>query len=311
MNNPKFSITIPAFKGRYLAEAIESCLKQIYSNFEVIIVDDASPEDLEAVVKPYMKDLRVRFYRNEKNCGAVNVVDNWNICLGYCSGDYVICMGDDDRLLPCCLVEYAKLIEKYPGIGLVHGWTELINEQGTYHSITSPRPEYENAYSVLLERWRGRSQYIGDWCYEINWLRSNGGYYKIPLAWASDDISAIIGASKNGVANTQVLCFQYRVSSQTISNTGNLDIKVAAIAQERDWYKEFLAKEPEEELCRKIWHSVKMIDGKQWDKKFVLTYYTQIRKNPLKLIDFIKLKNKYRFGTKTVLFAIYMAIKGK
>lgn len=68
----KFSITIPAYKQKYLYEAIESCLAQTYEDFELIIVDDASPEDLKSVVDQF-DDKRIRFYRNEKNCGALNV----------------------------------------------------------------------------------------------------------------------------------------------------------------------------------------------------------------------------------------------
>ena len=113
-----FSIIIPAFKKTFLDEAIQSVCTQTYQDWELIIVDDCSPENLYAIVEPYLKDQRIRYYRNEKNCGAVDVVDNWNICFSYCKGDYVICMGDDDRLLPCCLAEYKTLIEKYPGLNV-------------------------------------------------------------------------------------------------------------------------------------------------------------------------------------------------
>ena len=120
-----FSIVIPAYKSKYLGEAIESCLSQTYKHFEIVIVDDASPEDLNNIICQY-DDPRIRSYRNDKNCGAIDVVDNWNICLSYASGDYVICMGDDDKLLPNCLEEYRKLIEKYPNIKV-----ELIDERFT------------------------------------------------------------------------------------------------------------------------------------------------------------------------------------
>ena len=131
----KFSITIPAYKQKYLYEAIESCLAQTFKDFELIIVDDASPEDLKSEVDKF-QDTRIRYYRNEKNCGALNVVDNWNICLGYATGDYVICMGDDDKLLPNCLEEYFKLINRYPNIGLLHGWTEIINDDSIPTRLT-------------------------------------------------------------------------------------------------------------------------------------------------------------------------------
>ena len=108
----KFSVTIPAYKAKFLKEAIVSALSQPYKNFELIIVDDDSPENLKAIVDSF-SDTRIRYYRNLQNCGAVNVVDNWNICLSYCTGEYVICMGDDDRLLPNCLNEYFGLIVSY------------------------------------------------------------------------------------------------------------------------------------------------------------------------------------------------------
>ena len=82
MTLPLFTIAIPAYKKAFLHEAIDSCIKQTYNNLEIVIVDDASPENL-ASVSTQFTDPRIRHYRNEKNCGAVNVVDNWNICLSY------------------------------------------------------------------------------------------------------------------------------------------------------------------------------------------------------------------------------------
>lgn len=238
----KFSITIPAYKQKYLYEAIESCLAQTYKDFELIIVDDASPEDLKSVVDRF-QDSRIRYYRNEKNCGALNVVDNWNICLGYATGDYVICMGDDDKLLPNCLEEYFKLINRYPNIGLLHGWTEIINEDSVPTRLTCRRCEYESVYSLMWHRLNVYSnQFIGDFCFKRDLLKENGGFYKLPLAWSSDDLSAYIAASYNGVANTQALVFQYRVNSQTISSTGNADRKMDASISYFNWIHNFISK---------------------------------------------------------------------
>lgn len=240
MMNPFFTIAIPAYKKTYLHEAIDSCIDQTYKNFEVVIVDDASPEDLFSIVSQY-SDSRIRYYRNEKNCGAINVVDNWNICLSYAKGNYIICMGDDDKLMPNCLEEYVKLMKKYPNLGVYHAWTEVINEKSNFSTIQQPRPEYETALSIAWNRWNGRDkQYIGDFCYDINILRQDGGFYKLPMAWGSDDISAIRAALHKGIANTQVICFQYRVNSQTITKTGNSKIKIKAIIHEKEWFENFI-----------------------------------------------------------------------
>lgn len=237
----KFSVTIPAYKAAYLKECIESILAQTYTDFELIIVNDASPEDLTSIIHSF-DDSRIRYYINEKNCGAINVVDNWNKCLSYATGDYVICMGDDDKLLPICLEEYKKLIEHHPNLGVYHAWTQIIDENSNIVRIQEKRPEFESVYSMMWGRWSGRIQFIGDFLFDRKILLRNGGFYKLPLAWASDDITAYIAAQNIGIANMQVPGFQYRINSLTISNNGNAKIKLMAIKQEGEWYKQFLMK---------------------------------------------------------------------
>lgn len=239
----KFSITIPSYKSRYLREAIESIVSQTYNDWELIIVDDSSPENLHAIAEPFLSDSRIRYYRNEKNCGAVNVVDNWNICLAYCSGDYVICIGDDDRLKPWCLEEYKHIIERYPGLEVYHARTEIIDENSAPKFIQEERPEWESALSLLWNRWDNReNQYIGDFCYATRALKNNGGYYKLPLAWGSDDITAVRAAASKGIANTLKPCFEYRQNSQTITNSKNARIKLNATLSAHRWFEEFIKK---------------------------------------------------------------------
>src|SRR5574344_1437663 len=103
----KYSITIPSYKSTFLNECIDSVLCQTYNDFELIILNDASPENIDDIISKY-EDPRIRYYKNKINVGAVNVVDNWNKCLEYAKGNYIICMGDDDKLAPNCLEEYNK-----------------------------------------------------------------------------------------------------------------------------------------------------------------------------------------------------------
>ena len=239
----KFSIVIPAYKQSYLKEAIDSCFEQYYQNFEVIVVNDASPENLDSIVSLY-DDSRLRYYKNEKNCGAINVVNNWNKCLEYATGNYIICMGDDDRLLPCCLEEYNKLIKQYPNLGVYHAWTEIIDENGNFYKLQHPRPLYEGPYSLCWNRWYGRGlQFIGDFCFDTKKLRDDGGFYCLPMAWASDDITAVRAARYKGIANTQRICCQYRENRQSISSSGSQIVKMNATVQEKEWYQNFIKKE--------------------------------------------------------------------
>lgn len=259
----KFSVTIPAYKSQFLNDAISSVVCQTYTEWELIIVDDCSPEDLQSIVKPFLNDRRIRYYRNEKNCGAVDVVDNWNICLGYCTGDYVICMGDDDRLLPCCLEEYRKLIEQYPELNVYHAWSQIINDKNDVTLVQAPRPQWESAMSFIWNRWENRrNQFIGDFCYRTDYLKSVGGYYKLPLAWGSDDISAILAAKEKGIANTQTFCFQYRQNSLTITSSAPFaEVKLEATLAQYNWYADFISgmepsalNEPDTSYYKTIWN---------------------------------------------------------
>lgn len=238
-NPPLFSIAIPAYKCAFLAEAIGSCLAQSFGDFELVIVDDASPENIAGIIASY-QDSRIRYYRNAQNCGAVNVVDNWNICLEHCRGKYVICMGDDDRMLPCCLDEYVRLITTYPNLNVYHAWTELIDEQGRVTKQLLRRPEYQGCMAMIWQHWDGDAQYIGDFCFRMDHLRSVGGFYKLPLAWGADHISTARAASTRGIANAQKVTFQYRESNSTISKGQNNDIKIEAKLLEKQWFEEYL-----------------------------------------------------------------------
>ena len=84
-----FTIAIPAFKGRYLAECIESILSQTFRSFELIILNDFSTDPIKNMVASY-KDDRIRFFENDCNTGAENVIDNWNKCLNYAKGEYFV-----------------------------------------------------------------------------------------------------------------------------------------------------------------------------------------------------------------------------
>lgn len=306
----KFSILIPAYKRKYLYECIDSCLKQSYSDFELIVVDDASPEDLKSVVNEF-SDTRLHYFRNKKNCGAVDVVDNWNICLSHANGNYIICIGDDDKLLPFCLEEYSKLIDKYPGIGLLHGWTEIINEKSEVSRLTTHRCEYESVISLMWHRQHAyQQQFIGDFCFQREWLVGKGGFYKLPLAWGSDDISAFMGASKNGVANTQIPVFQYRINSQTISRTGNVDMKMEAIKLSYRWKLDFLSAPTGTDIDELYRKDLLQDMPYSLQKKYGLTIAQDIKNRSfLRLLYWWRRRKKYEINFQTLIYAMIQSFK--
>ena len=252
-----FSIGIPAFKANFFKECIDSILAQTYTDFELIIVNDASPENIDEIVHQYSDD-RIQYYVNIQNIGAEHVVDNWNKCLSYAKGEYFILMGDDDKIEPNYLDEFAKLINKYPDLNVYHCRSYVINEESQKIWLTQSWPEYESVYDNIWHRINNyRDQYISDFVYNRNTLVARGGFYKLPLAWASDDISAYIAMKDNGIAHINIPLLSYRVNAQTISSTGCPKLKFNAIQLEENWILSFMKEQvPEKHIDKIIYSSI-------------------------------------------------------
>ena len=61
---------LPVFKAKYLSESIDSILNQTMSDFELIIVNDQSPDDIDSIVFSF-NDSRIQYDINEKNIGEI------------------------------------------------------------------------------------------------------------------------------------------------------------------------------------------------------------------------------------------------
>jgi len=105
---PAVTVGIPTYRGaRHIAETIESALAQTFADFEMLVLDDVSPDDTAEVVARY-RDPRLRFLRNERNVG---VEENWNRCLRLARGRYFKLLPHDDLLAPDCLAREVAVLE--------------------------------------------------------------------------------------------------------------------------------------------------------------------------------------------------------
>jgi hypothetical protein len=104
----KFSILLPTRNRLELLEyAVGSVLLQDYADWEIVISDNASDQDVRGYVAG-LGDPRIRYLRSE---AMLPVTDNWNRALAEATGDYVIMLGDDDCLLLGCLSSAKALLE--------------------------------------------------------------------------------------------------------------------------------------------------------------------------------------------------------
>jgi len=107
---PRFSVFIPVFgNAEWLPGAVESVLRQRYGDWELVVGDNDSAEDLRAIVCRY-EDPRIRYHRWQEH---VDIFDNFNRTMGLCSNEWVVLLCADDRLHPRYLEALAGAIEAH------------------------------------------------------------------------------------------------------------------------------------------------------------------------------------------------------
>ena len=112
---PTLSILMPVYKtAPFLQEAIDSILSQSFSDFELIILNDCSPDNAEVILDRY-DDPRIVRYRGTENQGLSNVL---NIGLDMAKGKYIARMDSDDISLPERLQMQVDYLESHPDIDL-------------------------------------------------------------------------------------------------------------------------------------------------------------------------------------------------
>lgn len=252
----KFSFFLPAFKAKYLDKAISGIVQQIYKDWELLIVNDASPEDLKSIVDPYLSDPRVKYFQNEKNRGRTDLVGFWNSYIPVCSGEYIVFASDDDFYDPNYLLEMLSLTEQFPDCDLYHCRIRYIDELGRIIQVAQPAQCYETQMDFIYQRlvWK-RKQTLQEFLFRKSALENKGGIVPFPLAWASDSATAYLMAER-GVAYTSRVLFSLRMSPNNISSETNYAAeKIEAMKLSSQWLQGFLpsvkCSSPEEEFMKK------------------------------------------------------------
>jgi glycosyltransferase involved in cell wall biosynthesis len=144
----KVSIMIPAYNhAKYIAQAIESSLDQDYPNLEVIVSDDNSTDETSSIIQTYLKDPRLKFFRNEKNVGKHG--NYRKLLYEYATGEWVINLDGDDYFIDSGFISTAALrIATNPNLVCVQGG--IVVKDGNSESIICPAAEEISGYQLFL-----------------------------------------------------------------------------------------------------------------------------------------------------------------
>jgi len=143
-----FSVIIPTYnRAGFLKKAIDSVFLQTYSNWEVIVIDDASTDETQQVLMAY-NDPRFFSYKNPINLERSK---SRNIGIDLAQGDYICFLDSDDYFLPGHLKQLADLIQSHSNLkGLFHtGVKQIDHNKQTETNIQ--RPSYQNQVEGVLD----------------------------------------------------------------------------------------------------------------------------------------------------------------
>ena len=143
----KVSVVIPAYNCMaFLPATLDSVLKQTFSNFEVLIVDDGSPDQVGAWAAQ-VADARVRLI-SQANQG---VAEARNTGIAESEGEYIAFLDNDDLWHPTKLEKQVHYFEANPTVGVVYTWTVLVDEQEQPTGRIFASQAEGNVWQALLE----------------------------------------------------------------------------------------------------------------------------------------------------------------
>lgn len=212
--SPLVSVIIPCYKyGCYLPEAVSSVLNQTYQNFEIIIVNDGSPDDTKEVAEKLIAEHPQHQIRliNQANSGQPAIARNNGIAEA--KGEYILPLDADDKLAPQAIESCIRAVRDYPNQPVVvFGWLQYFGvEENLWktHPFSPDRLlrrtllpycsmfhrsvwEFQNGYSTNVPGYE-------DWDFWVGAAKMGAKFINVPLVTAfyrETDASSLVDSAR-------------------------------------------------------------------------------------------------------------------
>jgi glycosyltransferase involved in cell wall biosynthesis len=238
MNTPQVSILTTTYnRADFLARAIESAQNQDYTNWELLILDDASSDNTKEIAAAYQEsDNRIQYLPQQENVG---IVKNRNTGLRAAAGEYVAILDSDDIwTAPNKLTQQVHFLDTHPRHVVIGTYITLIDQTGKKIG----QDTYEVNDAGIREHLLVRNQFAhSSVMMRAAALHVLDGYSeKIELA---EDYDLFLRLGERGqLANLPLFSTAYRVHAGSISKERQLDMAEALlflIKQHKDHYPHY------------------------------------------------------------------------
>lgn len=213
MSETKVSITIVTFnRANFIKEAIDSVLNQSFSDWELIIVDDASTDNTKELVGAYLlKDKRIKYYEQDSHIG---IAPARNLALKLSAGKYIAVLDSDDVWTDKNkLQKQVEFLDNNPDFCLVGCAIKVINEKGELlKKYCNPEKDEEIRENILIKNPFAHSSVV----YRKNIIEKIGDYDETLKIGEDYDMWLRMG-QVGKIANLNDVYIFYRKHTENIS----------------------------------------------------------------------------------------------
>lgn len=145
--NELVTVIMPAYNAeKYIEQSISSIINQIYENWELVIVNDASTDRTEEIIKKYVEKYpeKIRMYANEKNSGAAVAL---NKAMQNARGEYMCWLSADDLYFETMISSQIEYLHEHPNFDAVFSKFVSINENSELLGMWEPTAYLEEVDS--------------------------------------------------------------------------------------------------------------------------------------------------------------------
>lgn len=195
----------------FLKEAIDSMLRQSFTDWEILAIDDCSTDNSLEILHSY-KDDRIRIICNKENSGSAFTR---NVGLKLANGKYIAILDADDVAFPQRLEAQVQYLEANPEIGLLGSWAKAINQNGDFiYDIITPVSPDKLRTRLLFESALVHSSLM----IRRDLVHRYHLYYNDKFRYAQDFELLSRASLRTSIANLSEFLVYYRVSPQNVSS---------------------------------------------------------------------------------------------